>query len=384
MRSTARTGLLVLLGVILVFFGTPAGALDPQKAVVSKPGNVIVDTKARRAELRGFGRDALRRICEGELFRPGIRLVPILDPGVVVDLGLDIRMAAFAFVIMEASGEYLALSSPRSTDVVAGNLGAWAKAGAMRRWEDRHPNTYVSVDRALLPAIAGFAVVRPGMAVAERRRVRLWLGNLMVLHDGPRNCTSCAVDGDRSLREAVNMAWGALTGDNARFRSGIAWYQAAIRRIAPDGRLPVASRRGALALWSTNRAISALVTLAEMAAVQGYDLYAERADGADLHRAIDFFLDGLERIGPGGRIKPGTLKQAFPRLHQRAGFLYPRGSGRHAMAWVEAYLARFPGNPNARRIRGMFKAKKIIAREMMIHELAGGNATCLFGGPNPL
>ena len=96
-------------------------------------------------------------------------------------------------------------------------------------------------------------------------------------------------------------------------------------------------------------------------------------------------LAAIERIDPEGRIRPEYIgSDGFPQTDQQAGLLYPRPGGSHAMAWTVIYMARFPGHENARRLGALFASRRIVARETLTGDMAGGNASCLFAGPATL
>ena len=63
----------------------------------------------------------------------------------------------------------------------------------------------------------------------------------------------------RYLSDSVDMAWGALRGDDALFRQGIASFLLALAQMRADGSLPLETARGARALWYQRHAIASLV-----------------------------------------------------------------------------------------------------------------------------
>ena len=91
--------------------------------------------------------------------------------------------------------------------------------------------------------------------------------------------------------------------------------------------------------------------IAEIAANQGLDLYGLTVDGKSLHSAVRFLLDAVddqERVAGYAWADETTPVGHHPS--QDLGFLVRRGHGRHYMAWVEIYLARFPERPESRRL----------------------------------
>lgn len=377
--AAAGTVVRTVLAVIAMAVGS-AAAEDS----VPRAGIVLVDPAQRRAEIVSYAPSVASRLCAVELYTLDGVQVPIRTPGVVGTGTLDPRLDGFAYLVAENAAAHLAGNADAGERAKA-NLLAWARGGALGPFDDDHPNTFVSVDRVLLTAIASAALLRDRFADAEWRTVRDWLAEVVNRHDGRRRaCASCERDADRNLRAAVDAAWGALTGDAARYHAGIAWYRTAIAALTPKGGFPAEMAKGEFGLWGTSRAIAPLVAIAEIAAVRGDDLYALAPEGASLHTAVAFFLDGVARIDDHGRRILDAAPGSFPHGRQRAGFLYSQPNGRHALAWAEAYVARFPDHPNSRRLRELFEDGRVIARDVLVNESVGGNATCLFAGPDPL
>ncbi len=368
-----------LLAASLMAAGSAAAEQSLPRA-----GIVLVDPAERRAEIGSYGPAVASRLCAAELYTLDTVQVPIRTPGVVGTGSLDPRLDGFAYLVAENAAAHLA-GDPDAGERAKANLLAWARGGALGPFDDDHPNTFVSVDRVLLTSIAAAALLRDRFADAEWRMVMDWLAAVVARRDGQRRaCISCERDADRNLRAAVDAAWGALTGDAARYRAGVAWYRTAIAALTPEGGFPAEMAKGEFAVWGTSRAIAPLVALAEIAAVRGDDLYALAPDGPSLHTAVSFFLDGVARIDGHGWRVPDAAPGSFPQVRQRAGFLYTQPNGRHALAWAEAYAARFPDHPNSRRLRQLFEDGRVIARDVLVDESVGGNATCLFAGPRPL
>jgi poly(beta-D-mannuronate) lyase len=184
------------------------------------------------------------------------------------------------------------------------------------------------------------------------------------------------------LRGSVDIAWGALMGDARLFATGVAAYREALAAMRHDGSLPLETARGARALWYHRHSIASLVVIAEIAANQGLDLYAEADDGRDLHGAIRFLLDAIDdptRVHPfaAANVNPGTDRDP---ADQDLTFLDRRGHGRHYMAWVEIYAAQFPDRAESRRLLELL-ARADPGFRPMLDEYSGGAATCFFARP---
>jgi poly(beta-D-mannuronate) lyase len=162
------------------------------------------------------------------------------------------------------------------------------------------------------------------------------------------------------MRDAVLIAWGALTGDSERFRLGLTGVVDAIAAMRPDGAWPLELARGERALWYQRHALASLTAAAEIAAAQGVDLWSIDIEGRSLHRAVTWLLDALDGATAG----------------QDLGFLTRRGNGRHYMSWGDAYIARYPDHPNAKRLAALLAT----ADRPLIDDYSGGDVARLTGG----
>jgi hypothetical protein len=181
------------------------------------------------------------------------------------------------------------------------NLRRFAEANAFSRLvEPVTVNHFYNLDRTLLPIIVNFALIAadPDLDPATVSQIRRWLDRL-VRWRGPERQVDptrpSSRNNHRYLRDSVTMAWGALIGDNALFFTGVDRLRIALEQMRDDGSLPLETNRGANALFYQRHAISSLVVIAEMAAIQGYDLYAlDNERGHDLHHMIRFLVDGID------------------------------------------------------------------------------------------
>jgi hypothetical protein len=288
---------------------------------------------------------------------PVTRITPLGEDG------SDRRVEPMTWYVMTAIGHHLHGCDDGLRALAT--LGAWAEAHALEALEPAGPQATLArsrytLKRALLPLIAGYAVLRRDLqpSAADRSRVEDWLARLVALAEGTDGPIT-ARNNHRYMRDAVLVAWGALQGEAASFARGVQGARDAIAALQPDGSWPLEIGRGPRALWYQRHAIASLVATAEIVAGQGIDLYAADSAGRSLHQAIGFLLDGITRADPG----------------QDLGFLAPRGNGRHYMAWAEAYLARFPDHPNTPRLHALLVA----APRPLIDDYSGGDVASLVG-----
>jgi poly(beta-D-mannuronate) lyase len=350
----------------------PASELAPSQYVVTRPGTVLVDRAARRAALQTLPEETRARICG-----PARNNWP--THGVQRNVAADAQVAqTLALTMMEASARYFAEADPEARDAIITNLRRFARGDAFSRFlEPVTVNHFYNLDRTLLPTIVGFSLVENGEAAGQQanRTIRSWLDRL-VRWRGPERRSDPTLQSSRNnhryLRDSVTMAWGAAIGDNTLFFTGINRFRLALEQMRPDGSLPLETARGREALFYQRHAISSLVAIAEMAAAQGYDLYAmQNNDGHDLHQMIRFLVDGID--------DPAVLAP-YTNEPQYLGFLDRRGHDRHYMAWFEAYRARFPESELTTRLEAQIRGNGSF-KEAMLDEYAGGSMTCLFADP---
>jgi poly(beta-D-mannuronate) lyase len=302
------------------------------------------------------------------------------------EYGMDLRAEPFAHTVMRAAAASWGNDDAEARQALVALLNRWARGRALTRFDRSNSSNFYAVERALLPTLVAWGLVRDmaELPEVERRRINAWLERLLRVRDrdGPLLGEGSAPNTHTYLAASVDMAWGALVGDHARFRNGIAAYALAMRQLRADGSLPRETERGARALWYQRHAIASLVAIAEMAATQGYDLYGLAVDGRDLHLAIRFLLAAVEDqtlVWPYARanVNPGPF---LNWRSQEMGFMVHRGHGRHYMAWAEPYMRRFPDRQEAQQLRRMLEQFDPDFRPM-VDDYSGGDTTCFFALP---
>lgn len=363
---------------------------------VTRPGTVLVDREARRGELARYGANT-EQLCHASKPESADSITPIVAiEGRLGYGGNDRRVAPFDWAVIVRGAEAFASGGEALYQFVT-LLTHWARAGAMTKVNDDVAGSNTSVNfglkRSLVTLISNWALVRPDSQVhaQDRQLVDSWIARLVAIADsntggrsratrvlncpGNQNTSNC--NNHRYLRDTVNIMWGAMSGDDARYRKGIERVQVALRQMRADGSLPLETARGSRALWYQNYALGMLVTIAEVAAHQGHDLYVVKDEGRSLHLGIKFLLDGIERP----QIVLGYAKEnvapgpGHDWHEQDMRFTEQRGRWHH-MAWTEAYMARFPDHPNTLRIKSFLPG--LLEDRPLATRTAGGNTSCFF------
>ena len=147
-----------------------------------------------------------------------------------------------------------------------------------------------------------------------------------------------------------SMALGAWLGKDSLFKIGLKQWDVTLRTMREDGSLPHETARGSRAIWYTGITLTKLIRIAELARVQGIDLYNLEVRGRTFHDAVSFMLDAVENqeiIHKYAKVNrdPGGF---IPYTRQEVG---SASSGKYA--WIKPYLLRFPNHPNSLRIKNM-------------------------------
>jgi poly(beta-D-mannuronate) lyase len=356
-----------------------SGSAAPADARVRYPGEVLFVREERERTLAAVP-ETLRRAWCAAGSAAAVGTVPPVARLRALASGPDTASEPFAHAVMTLDAAAFGTDDAAARRKLVELLDLWARSDALARLQKASANTYYALDRTLLPTLVAFALVRdePGVEPEARERIERWLARLQGIRGSsrvpPPPGDATARNNHYYLRASVDMAWGALTGDDAAFREGSVAYLTALRDMRPDGSLPLETRRGARALWYQRHALASLVVIAEMAATQGVDLYGREVDGKTLHLAVDFLLHAIaepERLRP--HVEAGELEQDL-------GFLERRGHGRHYMAWAEIYMARFPERPESARLLDLLTRVDPDFRPM-VDDYSGGNTTCFFALP---
>jgi poly(beta-D-mannuronate) lyase len=284
----------------------------------------------------------------------------------------------FALIVMRLTAAAWANQDAESQARLADMLLLWADQDGLTQIAGDPVNGTYAAGRTILPVLVGYSLIRPALTPDKRARLDGWVkkmvGNLRV-PTGPISSRN----NHRLLRDSVHMAYGALIGDADELKIGLDSYTRALGEARTDGGLPLELQRGYRAIFYQRHAISSLVTLAEIAAGQGYDLYGTDVRGVTLHTLVTFLLDAIET--PSRVLRDAAANVSVPAgtdyRSQDLGFLDPRGHGRHYMAWVVPYIARFPDHANSLRLNQFFTAGRF--KHPMIDDYVGGNMSCLRG-----
>ncbi|MAH84952.1 MAG: hypothetical protein CBB68_11765 [Rhodospirillaceae bacterium TMED8] len=177
-------------------------------------------------------------------------------------------------------------------------------------------------------------------------------------------------DNSRLKIDLTYMAYAIMKGDDEKFQFSIQGFLKYMDKVRPDGSHPDGSGRGSRAIWYTGLTLIITTSFLEILENQSYPAYDQYGD--QYHKMVDFFLDAIddpEVIYP--YAKAMLVSKGRDYRVQDLSFLEIKHTN---IAWVEAFVARFPNHPNTNRI------KKIMGNTSSVYRdyLFGGNASCAF------
>jgi len=405
------------LSLSLMFCWVPSAlaATASPANLVAHPGTVLVDVPVRRAELKHAP-----QLCKGAPFRTTIPQ-PIADVSAPKGYGTDNRFASIGETVMAWAAGCLGGDSAQCKRIVELET-EWASADApqihSKMGNGREPqpavffNDSLSVNLHFMkPAIVAYAIARETTPVDRSvdASINEWIKKVLarsehMMRDGSRQTSGnergiLNAAGNHAIASAsALMAYGGLAGASDYFRLGLDQWTITLGSMRSDGSLPIETRRGARAIFYTGRAIEGLISIAEMARLQGIDLYSKAAGNKkDIHAAVAYMLDALENtdkitLYAKENFAPG------PSDDWKSQDLSYLGND---LGWIVVYMKRFPDHQNTIRIRSLKLDRRIVGQQIarigdttvqladarilnadeLIADWFGSDIACFYGAP---
>lgn len=223
-------------------------------------------------------------------------------------------------------------SKPEVAQCVGIWLYTWADKDAFSQMQSKQ--AFMGFGTTLSGIALSYLQVKDDPAIAPKlhEKIEAWLTKLAraqvaFVEAHPRSNSSKA--NHRYWTGLGVASVGIATNDRKLFQWGIDSARVGIAQITPEGILPLELMRAQKARDYHLFAVAPLVMLAEMARVNGMDLYAEN-NGA-LHKLVKFSVGNIT--------DPSVLEERIG--HKVVGF--PDGDiPGNRLAWLEIYNARFP------------------------------------------
>jgi uncharacterized protein (TIGR03437 family) len=217
----------------------------------------------------------------------------------------------------------------------------------------------------------------PSLATSDEQTIDNWITGLI----SPRPMGGWFPDDLGYWQQEVNMADAIRRSDDAGFAQGIATYFGALQQMRADGSFPLAAQLSACSSVYSNADLTHLVSIAEMAASQGYNLYSMSFNGNTLDTAISFMLDAYanpDLLWQYSKLGGGICFEGKPGDPPDFSFFQnPNGS----LSWMEPYIARFPLSMTAARLRKILGSNIGAAPFPLMDARSGLNTTGAFRKP---
>jgi len=212
---------------------------------------------------------------------------------------------AFERRITAGAAQYLATGSHAESAAALDQLDAWAKAAALLDYSrGESQQAWFQAEWTLSSAGVTDSVLVNDVTLdpAEQKRVTAWLV-AACRKDLSFEKPSDTQNNHYYWRALGAVAIGITASDNELLRHGVEVYRQAIGELDANGALPKEMGRHENAIHYQGFALQPLVTIAEFATRQGYDLYGYAAHGRTLRDAIIFFGRAVDDPG---LVKPYT------------------------------------------------------------------------------
>lgn len=265
---------------------------------------------------------------------------------------------------------YLYLGLESAGEMIFNSLKAWADAGSLLDTDFYfNPGIALDVKISLLSYIRAWEAVRSAdfVPIADRRQIDSYLETLALKVsyiealgldlDEP---TGLDVFNHSWRQDVALMAYGIANNKNFYFQRGIGKYFAIMDGlIRSDGSHFYESQRGGSALGYSITATSLLMRLAEMATIQGYNLYEMEVNGLTFHDVMEFHVSALE---DNELIHEYTFDnfaacdgdQCSTWDDQTYGYNYDFELANTQFADFEIYKRRFPDSEITQRLEAFF------------------------------
>jgi poly(beta-D-mannuronate) lyase len=285
-------------------------ALDLSAYSVRHPGVSYFDLASRRAYVRDSVDPAVRaearKLQRGVSCRQAFAL-PIIKGSLAIPLKYrdpaGWEVASAPFLSFEDAVSRLAAAQFVASDTFHGEcllklLAHWAteKAFIDLSYGKSGIQTWFQTEPSVIATALAYSIVRsavPGME-DEKRTIDKWLVDVAHRHMSRQGGVDGSCCNNHFYRRATYAAMsGVIVGNDELFRVGVSAIYAALSDATPDGALPLEMKRGRMAARYQNYATMYLVFIAQIARVQGYDLFDIEVNRRRLDDIVDLAIDML-------------------------------------------------------------------------------------------
>lgn len=379
--NVVMRALISTIGIIFVSScsATVGPIVSGPSGKVTRPGIVVVDPEERLRYLKEHDVSWCDQSGHGMIYPP------ILDVQSSTSYGLDTRYYGVYEHLTRMTDGCLN-GNTQECETIIKMISEWADANAAyertgfskikHEYNDSHTiNAYI-----IKPFITSYSIAKSKINVGDvvNEKIKIWLYKLLVFNSplyrpgemytpdtGPVAAHDKAV-----LSSGAWMAYGAMFGDDDAFQKGINQWFITLDALRDDGSMPTEACRGAKATLYSAITMNGLISIAEMARLQGIDLYGmSPSPNKTIHKAVDFLVAALLdknvilKYAKANHI-PGTDRDYRDQI--QASYFF---------AWTYAYVSRFPNLPAAEKARVFALAYSLGKTDS---EWVGGDAQCFW------
>jgi poly(beta-D-mannuronate) lyase len=353
-----------------------AAARRPTEKIVLNPKASYINVAARRAELADAPSARVRtaiaslQSCQGMPFvaaPAGPMRIPMHylhgshGPTNPAEAAATRVYSQFEHRITAGMDQYVATGDGREAQCAQDQIDAWARAGALLRYnqQEEQQSGFQTEWTLSTAACSESVLVNDGkLDAAETARDIAWMNKVahhLIAFPGEEKHQN----NHHYWRGLAAIASGVVSDDASLFSFGLRAYMDAVNQIDGRGAFPLEMARSERSIHYQDFALQPLIPIAEFAERQGIPLYAYRsATGHTIVDAIDF-LGAL--VADPARVKAYTPE---PQL-------FEAGSPEF-FATFEFYRHRFPQRPLPAAIEAGLK-------KPTFNRWLGGNTTVLAG-----
>jgi len=262
---------------------------------------LFVDTRTRNKELDLLSEEERNTACQER--RPFGLDYATYTPTPPDDINDDVTLDEMAVPLFFARVHHEYLGDPDAPGLIYRSLLAYAEAGVwlnidLTTWgENRQYNLSLNM---MIYLLAWNSIRYEDFVTVEKREFidKYFFDLNEIISDSPgkpSGCTKlsyCAEIFNHSwTRDLASATYGVVTDNDSLFQLAIAGYFAVLDGLVrPDGSFSHESVRGGSATSYSVLAASMMMRIAELAAVQGYNLYDVEVDGISLHKIVEFLI----------------------------------------------------------------------------------------------
>ena len=328
---------------------------------------IFIDSEQRRSELDLLAEETQNSMCDIDRFGEAVDYATYI-PTPSVDPGEGLPWPGIHEPLVFGRIHFALLGDEVAGSMILRILKEWANLGVDLDYQwgvhDFVESVHYQLGLLMPIYVMAWDAIRSAdfVSAQDQKIIDDYLHELMVfLAKSPSREASEPYSGYEPHNHAWTqdlglMAYGVLTGNNSLFQRGIRRYFAILDGLVrSDGSIIHESRRGGSALAYSIGATDTIIRLAELAAVQGYDLYNVEVDGISLQTILEYHMSVLEDetlIHPYAAYvleNPGFCEEQscidswddqFNSESNPGGYRSDRG-------WpeIELYRSRFPDSP---------------------------------------